>query len=75
MDDLDLTQEEFRRVMAACRFLRIAIPAPACLREFLARRLEESSLDGLAARVRQSRDGRCEALCERLRQERERGES
>jgi hypothetical protein len=73
VDDLDLTQEELRRVLAACRFLRVGTPAPGYLREFLARRLEESSLDGLAARVRQSTDGLMEALWERVRQEQDRG--
>jgi hypothetical protein len=75
VDDLDLTEEGFRRVVAACRFLRIHIPAPGYLQEFLARRLEESSLDGLAARVRQFRDGQFEALCVRIRREQARGGS
>jgi hypothetical protein len=69
VDVPDLTEEEFRRVRAACRLLRVGTPAPGYLREFLARRLEEASARGLAARVRQFRDGQFEALCERIRRE------
>jgi hypothetical protein len=72
VDDLDLTEEEFRRVAAACRLLRIGTPAPGYLREFLARRLEEASAEALAARVRQFSDEQMEALWQRLRQEQQR---
>ena len=68
MDELDLRAEEFRRLVAACQLLRIGTPAPVYLKEFLARRLEEASDEGLAARVREFGDEQMEALCERIRQ-------
>jgi hypothetical protein len=68
VDELELTEEEVWRVVAACRSLRIGTPAPVYLKEFLARRLEDASGEGLAARVREFSDEQMEALCERIRQ-------
>jgi hypothetical protein len=69
VDELDLSKEEFRRLVAACQLLRIGTPAPIYLKKFLARRLEEASDEGLAARVREFSDEQMEALCARIRQE------
>jgi hypothetical protein len=69
VDELDLTEEEVRRVVAACRSLRIGTPAPEYLKEFLARRLEEAPDQALAARVRQFSDGQMEAVWERVRRQ------
>ena len=71
MDELDLTEEEVRRVVAACQSLRIGAPAPEYLKEFLARRLEADSDEALAARVRQFSDGQMEALWEQVRHRQE----
>jgi hypothetical protein len=75
VDQLDLTEEDVRRAVVACRLFRVGTPAPAYLKEFLARRLEEASAETLAARVRHLRDGQFEALCDRIRQEQERSGS
>jgi hypothetical protein len=69
VDELDLSEEKLRRLVAACQLLRIGTPAPDYLQEFLARRLEDSDSEALAARVRQFSDDQMEALCERIRQE------
>jgi hypothetical protein len=69
VDELDLSEEEFGRLVAASRFLRFGTRAPVYLKEFPAWRLEEASAEGLAARVRGFSDEQMEALCERIRQE------
>ena len=72
MDELGLTEEEFRRVLTACRLLRIGDCTPDYLQEFLARRLEEASDEALAARLRRFSAARMHMLCERIRQEQDR---
>jgi len=72
VDELGLTEEKFRRVLAACRLLRIGDCTPAYLQEFLARRLEETSDEALAARIRQFSPGQVHTLCERIKQEQDR---
>jgi hypothetical protein len=67
VDEPDLTEEEFRRVLAACRPLRLGDRVPGYLQEFLARRLEAASCDHLAARVRGCSGGQLEVLWGRLR--------
>ncbi len=67
MDDLDLSEEALRRVLAACRWLRLPGRTPDYLREFLARRLVEAGHEGLAARVRGFADGQVEALAAAVR--------
>ena len=73
MDELDLTEEGLRRVLTACRLLRLGGGTPAYLQEFLARRLEEAACKGLAARVRGFSGGQMDALAERIRREQGRG--
>ena len=73
MDELGLTEEDFGRVLAACRLLRLGDGTPGYLQEFLALRLEEASCHELAARVRKFNDGQMAALAERIRQEQHRG--
>ena len=68
MDDLDLTEEDLRRVVAACQHLRVGTPAPGYLQEFLARRLEEASSEALAAWVRQFGGGQMEAVWDQVRE-------
>jgi hypothetical protein len=72
VDELGLTEGEFRRVLTACRLLHIGDCTPAYLQEFLARRLEEASDAPLAARLRRFSTGRMDALCERIKQEQDR---
>jgi hypothetical protein len=67
VDEPDLTEEELRRVLAACRPLRLGDRMPGYLQEFLARRLEAASCDDLAARVRDFSGGQLEVLWGRLR--------
>jgi hypothetical protein len=69
VDDLGLTEEDFARVLAACRLLRLGDGTPAYLQEFLARRLEEASCAELAGRVRGFTDKKMGALCDRIREE------
>jgi hypothetical protein len=71
VDDLDLTEEEFRQILAACRLLRIGRCTPGYLQEFLARRLEEASGTALAARIRQLSGAQMDELCDCLRREQE----
>jgi hypothetical protein len=73
VDELGLTEEDFGRVLAACRLLRLGDDTPGYLREFLALRLEEASCAELAARVRGFTDGQMEVLAARIRQEQRRG--
>jgi hypothetical protein len=67
MDEPDLTEEELRRVLAACRPLRLGDRVPGYLQEFLAVRLEAASCPDLAARVRALRGEQAEALWAALR--------
>jgi hypothetical protein len=67
VDELDLSDEDFRRVLTACRLLRLGEGTPAYLREFLARRLDEASHQGLAARLRQFSAAQMDRLSERIR--------
>jgi hypothetical protein len=71
VDELDLSEDDLRRVLAACQPLRVGTPAPAYLKEFVARRLEEASAAALAARVRQFSDGQMEAVWEEVRRRQE----
>jgi hypothetical protein len=71
VDELDLTEEEVRRIVAACQSLRIGTAAPGYLKEFLARRLEEASGAALAARVRQFSGEQMEAVWEQARRRQE----
>jgi hypothetical protein len=73
VDELGLTEEDFGRVLAACRLLRLGEETPGYLQEFLALRLEEASCTELAASVRGFDGGQMDALRERLRQEQGRG--
>jgi hypothetical protein len=68
VDELDLNDEDFRRVLTACRLLRLGEGTPAYLREFLARRLDEASREDLAARLRQFSEAQMGRLSERIRQ-------
>ena len=73
MDEPDLSEEDMRRVLRACRLLHIGTSTPDYLLEFLAQRLEEASSKGLAARVRHFNDRQMEKLRERIRREQDRG--
>jgi hypothetical protein len=73
VDELGLTEEDFGRVLAACRLLRLGDRTPDYLQEFLALRLEEASCAGLAARVRAFDGGQMDTLAARIRREQHRG--
>jgi hypothetical protein len=75
VDELDLNDEDFRRVLTACRLLRLGAGTPAYLQEFLARRLDEASREDLAARLRQFTNAQMHRLSERIRQGQGRDES
>jgi hypothetical protein len=51
VEDLNLTEEEFRAVARACATIRLSGGAPPYLQEFIVRRLGEAGRAGLAAKV------------------------
>src|SRR5262249_3458607 len=73
LDELGLSDEDWVRIVAACRYLRIGEDVPGYLQQYLARWLEHDDRKALPARVRGLGAGQMAALWGRVRRVQESG--